>query len=150
MSDIFQKDAEILTKEGSSMAFPILYELLRRSLFIMSDSLYYAQFKEKSFESCLKFLNYARITINIIPEHKISKELKEELEQSYSDIFSKTIKLFNAPKHLQVINVEDLVMYHYLFALIIKAIDKSGLGFSRFYAIATKKDLIDDYLERGR
>lgn len=150
MTDLFQKDAEILTKEGSSMAFPILYELLRRSLFIMSDSLYYAQFKEQSFESCLKFLNYARITINIIPEYKISKELKEEIENTYSEVFTKTIKLFNAPKHLQIINVEDLVMFHYLFALIIKAIDKSGLGFSKYYAIASKKDLIENYLEKGR
>lgn len=131
-------------------AYPVLLRLLNISLTNTIDALINANIKEQSYISLVAFLNYTRIVLSLIPRHKLSQEEYEEMHKIWQSLFERAQVINSLPKDKGYCLKNDILQMHVLLDKIIFALDKSGLGWQHTFMLATKNDLIEEYLRKGR
>lgn len=130
---------------------PILFNLLNTCIMNMTTTLNDATLVSNSYISAIKFLNYSKIAINTIPAHKVfDPVLLNSVKKEWNSLFEHLYKLNQAPPHQRVLTLDDIIRMHNLFGDIIRCIDAAGLGWGNYFTIATKTDLIRNYMEKGR
>lgn len=131
-------------------AYPVLLRLLNISLTKTIEALIEANIKEQSYISLVAFLNYTRIVISLLPKHKISQEESDEINKLWYSLFDRAQIINSLPKDKAHCLKNDILTMHLLLDKIIFALDKSGLGWQHTFMLATKNELIEEYLRRGR
>lgn len=131
-------------------AYPVLLKLLNISLTKSIEALIEANIKEHSYISLVAFLNYTRIVISLLPKHKLSQLEYEEMNKIWNALFERAQLINSLPKDKAYCLKNDILNMHVLLDKIIFSLDKSGLGWQHTFMLATKNDLIEEYLRKGR
>ncbi len=134
-------------REEEGAVYSVLWKRLYIAMMNMVDAL---PKSTSSLADANRFLIFSRIALDTIPPTKISKELYDATYRKWEEVYRLLKSKSVLPEPNRKLTIEELILLHQLDSDIVRCIDEAGLGWGDFYGIKSKKDIIKEFIERGR